>query len=117
MNPRSAGCQPAFFQATCASAPTRWIRFTRARFVRCFAIFLIAAIALISCGPPRRDTIVIGSKNFTEQAILGELLAQHLESRTHLHVVRRFYLVGTYICQQALLAGASTLTSNIPARR
>ena len=55
--------------------------------------------------PHARDTIVIGSKNFTEQAILGELLAQHLEARTHLHVVRRFYLVGTYICQQALLAG------------
>ena len=62
-------------------------------------------IAAISCGPPRRDTIVIGSKNFTEQAILGELLAQHLESRTHLHIERRFFLVGTYICQQALLAG------------
>jgi len=72
---------------------------------RCTAVFLCAAMALFSCGPARRDTIVIGSKNFTEQAILGELLAQHLESRTHLHIVRRFYLVGTYICQQALLAG------------
>ncbi|MGA8073701.1 MAG: glycine betaine ABC transporter substrate-binding protein [Candidatus Acidiferrales bacterium] len=71
------------------------------------AILLCVALALVllSCGPKRSDTIVIGSKNFTEQAILGELLAQHLEARTHLHVVRRFYLVGTYICQQALLAG------------
>ncbi len=72
---------------------------------RCIAVFLCAAVALFSCGPARRDTIVIGSKNFTEQAILGELLAQQLEARTHLHIVRRFYLVGTYICQQALLAG------------
>lgn len=69
------------------------------------AMLLCAVVAAFSCGPPRRDTIVIGSKNFTEQAILGELLAQHLEARTHLHVVRRFFLVGTYICQQALLSG------------
>ena len=48
---------------------------------------------------------MIGSKNFPEQALLGEILAQHLEARTHLHVERRFYLAGSYICQQALLAG------------
>ena len=50
-------------------------------------------------------TIVVGSKNFPEQALLGEIVAQHLEARTHLRVERRFYLAGTYICQQALLAG------------
>jgi len=75
------------------------------RALRLIAVLLLAAIAVISCGPPRRDTIVVGSKNFTEQAILGELLAQHLEARTHLHIERRFFLVGSYICQQALLAG------------
>jgi osmoprotectant transport system substrate-binding protein len=37
--------------------------------------------------------------------MLGELLAQLIESRTHLKVERRFYLAGTYICQQAMLAG------------
>ena len=37
--------------------------------------------------------------------MLGELLAQQIEARTHLKVERRFYLAGTYICQQALLAG------------
>jgi osmoprotectant transport system substrate-binding protein len=67
------------------------------------AVFLMAA--LVSCGPGRQDTIVVGSKNFSEQALLGEILAQHLEARTHLPVVRRFYLAGSYICQQALLAG------------
>jgi osmoprotectant transport system substrate-binding protein len=72
---------------------------------RLIVAILLAAIAAISCGPPRRDTIIVGSKNFTEQAILGELLAQHLEARTHLHIERRFFLVGSYICQQALLAG------------
>jgi osmoprotectant transport system substrate-binding protein len=48
---------------------------------------------------------VVGSKNFTESLILGELLAQQIEAHTHLKVERRFYLAGTYICQQAILAG------------
>jgi osmoprotectant transport system substrate-binding protein len=47
----------------------------------------------------------VGSKNFTEQAILGEIIAQQLARRTGLFVERRFYLAGTYICQQAILAG------------
>jgi len=37
--------------------------------------------------------------------ILGELMAQQIEAHTHLKVERRFYLAGTYICQQAVLAG------------
>ena len=67
----------------------------------------LAGRRLCSCGcsARRADTIVIGSKNFPEQALLGEILAQHLEARTHLRVERRFYLAGSYICQQALLAG------------
>jgi osmoprotectant transport system substrate-binding protein len=36
---------------------------------------------------------------------LGELLAQQIEAHTHLKVERRFYLAGTYICQQAMLSG------------
>jgi osmoprotectant transport system substrate-binding protein len=71
-----------------------------------FSAGLLCVAALVaSCGRDRRDTIVIGSKNFSEQALLGEILAQHLEARTHLAVTRRFYLAGSYICQQALLAG------------
>src|SRR6266852_7848091 len=69
-------------------------------------IFIIVALTvLLSCGPPRENRIVIGSKNFTEQLILGELIAQQIENRTHLPVERRFYLAGTYICQQAILGG------------
>ena len=37
--------------------------------------------------------------------MLGELLAQEIEARTGLKVERRFYLAGSYICQQALVAG------------
>lgn len=58
-----------------------------------------------ACGPARENRIVVGSKNFTEQSILGELVAQEIETRTGLAVERRFYLSGTYICHQAILAG------------
>ena len=66
---------------------------------------LLLTTVLLSCGPPRTDRIVIGSKNFTEQLILGEIFAQHIENKTHLKVERRFYLAGTYICHQSILAG------------
>ncbi|MTJ13415.1 ABC transporter permease subunit [Anabaena sp. UHCC 0187] len=50
-------------------------------------------------------TIIIGSKNFTEQVILGEILAQHIESHTKLKVDRRFNLGGTNICHEAVKSG------------
>ena len=62
-------------------------------------------VLLTACGPSRENRIVVGSKNFTEQLILGELIAQQIENKTHLLVERRFYLAGTFICQQAILAG------------
>jgi len=68
------------------------------------AAILAFTLGSVSCGD-RSNTIVVGSKNFTEQAMIGELIAQHLEAQTHLRVERRFYLSGSYICQQALLAG------------
>ncbi|MGC2194636.1 MAG: glycine betaine ABC transporter substrate-binding protein [Terriglobales bacterium] len=72
---------------------------------RTLPIVLIATVLLAACGPARKDRIVIGSKNFTEQAVLGEIFAQELEAKTHLRIERRFYLAGSFICQQAILAG------------
>ena len=70
------------------------------------AIPALALLALLSaCGPPRADRIVVGSKNFTEQLVLGEIIAQQIENKTHLPVERRFYLAGSYICHQAILGG------------
>jgi osmoprotectant transport system substrate-binding protein len=66
---------------------------------------VLLALLLSSCAPSHANRIVIGSKNFTESLMLGELLAEIIEARTHLKVERRFYLAGTYICQQAMLAG------------
>jgi osmoprotectant transport system substrate-binding protein len=67
--------------------------------------FVLIALLLSSCASSHSDRIVVGSKNFTESLVLGEILAQQIEARTHLKVERRFYLAGTYICQQAILAG------------
>ena len=63
------------------------------------------AALFVSCSPSHSGRIVIGSKNFTESFILGEIFAQQIEAHTNLKVERRFYLAGTYICQQAILAG------------
>jgi glycine betaine/choline ABC-type transport system substrate-binding protein len=67
---------------------------------------LLAAILILllpACSS--RPRIVVGCKNFTEQIILGELIAQQIENKTHLPVERRFYLGGTYIAHQSILAG------------
>ncbi len=66
---------------------------------------LLLFLFSISCSSSHRNRIVIGSKNFTESLILAEILAQQIESHTSLRVERRFYLQGTFICQQAILAG------------
>jgi len=68
-------------------------------------LVVLLALGLGRCATHRGETIVVGSKNFPEQALLGEILAQHIRARTHLAVERRFYLAGSFICQQALLAG------------
>lgn len=69
------------------------------------AVLLSSLLALQACAPPRPNYPVIGAKNFTEQVVLGELLAQHIEARTGLKVQRRFYLAGSYIAHQALISG------------
>jgi osmoprotectant transport system substrate-binding protein len=70
----------------------------------------LALSGLTSCAPPRGHNIVVGAKNFTEQVVLGELLAQEIEAESQAeghaqHVERRFYLAGSYLCQQALISG------------
>jgi osmoprotectant transport system substrate-binding protein len=66
---------------------------------------VLASLWTCCCTPSHTNRIVVGSKNFTESLILGELLAQEIEAHSQLKVERRFYLAGTYICQQAMLAG------------
>jgi len=66
---------------------------------------LVALIWLGACAPPRSSHVVIGAKDFTEQVVLGELLAQEIEGAGGGPVERRFWLAGSYLCQQALVSG------------
>ena len=65
-------------------------------------LFMLAAGG---CGKRGVETIVVGSKNFTEQIVLAELFAQEIEAHSALRVERRLNLGGTFICHDALVSG------------
>src|SRR5256884_2905532 len=65
----------------------------------------LGLVALGMAGCAHRHRIVVGSKNFTESDLLGEIVAQQIERRTGLAVARRFHLGGTFVCHQAITAG------------
>ena len=67
-------------------------------------LYFLTVFLLTGCGGARTH-LVVGSKNFTEQLILGEIVAQHIEARTHQPVERKLDLGGTLLAHQALLAG------------
>jgi glycine betaine/choline ABC-type transport system substrate-binding protein len=68
----------------------------RTKIVACLTLLLA------SCGS-KAHLIRVGSKNFTEQVVLGEIVAQHLENRLHEKIARSLNLGGTLLAQQALL--------------
>ena len=82
-----------------------------ARLTRRNALTLLggAFASLAGCHRARQNTAVVGSKNFTEQIILAELLAQQIEAHTGLQVDRKLNLGGTLICHRAMLAGQMDL--------
>ena len=59
-------------------------------------------LLLASCSS-KTHVIRVGSKNFTEQVVLGEIIAQHLENRLHEKIARSLNLGGTLVAQQALI--------------
>jgi osmoprotectant transport system substrate-binding protein len=68
------------------------------------AVTLMLLLAGCS-GSQAGGVLRVGSKNFTEQVVLGEIIAQHLEHRLHQKVERKLNLGGTLLAHQALLAG------------
>lgn len=66
-------------------------------------LLALAATVVIACGTDP-NVVVVGSKNFSESVLLGELLAQAFESRG-VSVQRKLNLGGTFVCHQALVAG------------
>ena len=73
--------------------------------LRLFVVVGWMLVGLTACAPPRSSHVVIGAKDFTEQVVLGELLAQEIEASGGGAVERRFWLAGSYLCQQALVSG------------
>ncbi|HKV63566.1 MAG TPA: glycine betaine ABC transporter substrate-binding protein [Candidatus Acidoferrum sp.] len=70
-----------------------------------FFCLLIALCFGSACNKPPQSKITIGSKFFTEQVILAELLAQHIEAKTGIPVIRKTNLGGSLLVHKALLAG------------
>jgi osmoprotectant transport system substrate-binding protein len=69
------------------------------------SLLFIAALLTAACHSSRQSKINIGSKFFTEQVVLAELLAQHIEAKTGIPVIRKTNLGGTLLVHKALLAG------------
>jgi glycine betaine/choline ABC-type transport system substrate-binding protein len=68
-------------------------------------LLMMCALAIAGCTTTPERRIKVGSKNFTEQVILGELIAQSIEAKTDLAVERRLNLGGTFVCHQGMLSG------------
>jgi osmoprotectant transport system permease protein len=110
-----AGAIPAALLALAVDGALLWVerqlsarRRSATRRTVVAAAAVVLAVMLVSGGAvAARATgaIVVGSKNFTEQVILGELIAQTIERDSGLPVQRRLNLGGTLICDRALMAG------------
>jgi osmoprotectant transport system permease protein len=110
-----AGAIPAAALALTIDAGLLWVerrlasrRRTPKRTLAAVAAAAVIALALLGSATlvsSRRPAIVVGSKNFTEQLILGEIVAQTIERATGLAVDRRLNLGGTLICERALASG------------
>lgn len=70
---------------------------------------LLLLIAVLTSACTSKPRIVVGSKNFTEQVVLGEILAQHVEKRLGVAVDRKLNLGGTLLAQEAVRTGGIDL--------
>jgi osmoprotectant transport system permease protein len=110
-----AGAIPAALLALAVDAALLWLekqlsarrRSRSRRAAVTVAAVVTAAVMVSSVAAARRagGAIVVGSKNFTEQLVLGELLAQAIERDAGVPVDRRLNLGGTLICDRALISG------------
>jgi len=110
-----AGAIPAALLALTVDAGLQWVerqlsvrRRSPRRRAAAAGAALVVAIVLLTSGLAARRTsgaIIVGSKNFTEQLVLGELVAQIIERDAGMPVHRRLNLGGTLICDGALLTG------------
>ena len=69
------------------------------------ACLILGCFLAGNAGCSREHPLTVGSKNFTEQVVLGEIVAQHLEHRLGQRVDRKLNLGGTLLAHQALVNG------------
>jgi len=110
-----AGAVPAAALALVVDGSLLWLerqlsgrrRSPARRAAATLAAVIVAIVLLSSAAAARRSSgaIVVGSKNFTEQLVLGELVAQTIERGAGMPVDRRLNLGGTLICDRALMTG------------
>jgi glycine betaine/choline ABC-type transport system substrate-binding protein len=74
---------------------------------RATSVACLPLLAAAGCGP--KAAVVVGSKNFTENVLLGEILAQQIERRLHVPVDRKLNLGGTLLAHRALISGSIDL--------
>lgn len=67
------------------------------------ALVFLLSIALTGCSGG--DKIVIGSKDFSENILLGEIFSQLIEAKTDIKVERKLNLGGTFVCFEAIKNG------------
>lgn len=72
---------------------------------RLFSLLLALVLYSSACRSPQKPHLVVSSKFFTEQVILAELLAQHIEAHTAIPVIRKANLGGTLLVHKAMLSG------------
>jgi hypothetical protein len=87
----------------------RWLRSRRASagapaIAAVVALTIVAVVVWSAAAASAASSVVVGSKNFTEQVVLGELMAQAIEAEG-VPVVRKLNLGGTFICDRALRSG------------
>jgi osmoprotectant transport system permease protein len=107
-----AGAIPAAALALAADGGLAWLehglrhRRTSLREAAVVAVVTLSAVALAWFVTTRgsQSAVVVGSKNFTEQVVLGELMAQAIEAEG-VPVVRKLNLGGTFICDKGLRSG------------
>jgi osmoprotectant transport system permease protein len=109
-----AGAIPAAALALTADGLLAWLehrigawRVTPAAVARSAAAAALLIVLVIGGAYVRADpaAIVVGSKNFTEQVILGELVAQAIEAEGAPRVVRKLNLGGTFVCDRGIRTG------------
>ncbi len=71
-----------------------------------FSVLLVVAIGVVAVATAARADVTVGSKNFEESRLLGEIFAQLIEADSDIVVDRRFNLAGTKVCFDGLRSGA-----------